>query len=345
MNTLECLYCEVVTIVVVVVVCCFVQVRWRHSLGQAQQNMNSTTPLETKTEEVSHLSMPYITIATHQSSPGGILSAAMIRNGSGNSSTPETTPHHSNTASKLTTAMIRGDSTPRGVLQPHQRIVPVNPMISGENCTPEDEGGILGQPQLGNIIQATDENGTPESISIHPQQRISCNDVLEAAVVEGDITPGNTVEVNSDTSTDGVQGTVMTNVDGEQGEAVLTLENVRVAGVEAVERYNECIACNNRVVPDSTDPELGTCLQCSMMQRIDETKVVLGASLMLRVGERKFLLLRAFGIVAEFIAQKPAMEVNMKTLLKAEPFTISHRDGVILSATRHTEPTKHSHNL
>jgi hypothetical protein len=118
------------------------------------------------------------------------------------------------------------------------------------------------------------------------------------------------------------------------------LENVRVAGVEVVESYSECITCTNRVIPDQNDPELGSCIQCNMMQRMDDTNVVLGASLVVKVGEREFLPLRAFGEVVEFISQKPAEEVSMKTLLKAEPFSLSHRDGIIISATRCGSTTK-----
>lgn len=223
--------------------------------------------------------------------------------------------NHQNTEA----VMMRGNS----VLDGTPRQLQTAAVVIGSDSTSE---GIFDGIPTTTMVRGESVPGQPHQRTVAQQQTFDST----AAAVSDNTSSENTPGPSS------VDNTIPA---GETKFKISILENVRVAGVEVVESYSECITCTNRVVPDINDPELGTCLQCSMMQCMDDTNVVLGASLVLRVGEREFLPLRAFGNVVEFIAQKSAAEVSMKALLKAEPFTISHRGGVILSATRCIEST------
>lgn len=256
----------------------------------------------------------------HQHTSPGMLATVVVRDGSVLGSPPGLR------ADVPTTVTIAGDSTSESSFdstvpvttvvqsvetvpgQPHQRIQSVDGVATATVVIDNDS------TSAGNTPEASDvDHGMPSNVVI---QSTDINSIPEGARV---------VQVGVPTAPI------------PKSPEVSILTSVRVAGVEVVESHSACISCANRVIPDRNDPEIGTCMQCSMMQRMDDTNVVLGASLVLRVGEREFLPLRAFGAVVEFIAQKPAAEVSKKALLKAEPFTISHRDGVILSATRCTE--------
>lgn len=253
----------------------------------------------------SEVSTPYL-------STGGIL---VDEKAESNISRNITGENHRNAGGILAAVMIRGNGTLEGTSGQLQTNVPAAVVMGGAEGSFESRGnGIPGQPHQRTVAHRRTFNSMAAAAS-------------DSSSSEN--TPGPSRQGSIDD----------TEPAGPMNAEVSILANVRVAGVEVVESYSECITCSNRVVPDGSDPELGTCLQCSMMQRMDDTNVVLGASLVLRVGEREFLPLRAFGGVVEFIAQKPAADVSMKALLKAEPFTVSHRGGVIVSATRSTEST------
>ena len=111
------------------------------------------------------------------------------------------------------------------------------------------------------------------------------------------------------------------------------LRDVRVVGVMQLDRYNGCIKCTAKVVPDEDDPDLGHCVKCKMMQCLDASQQQLSVQLMIRgtVGNHS---LREFGKVVEDIAQKPAEGGDHGALFKAKPFTAVYRDGIIQSITR-----------
>lgn len=286
-----------------------------------------------------HLSMPYITIDPHQNVSGSIM-----RDG-GTPGTPPGQPHQAVAGGILGAGLI---GAPEG--QPHQ-LAPGSILLirSGSN-TPD---GIQGHPL--STVTAINTSESPLSLTTPGS--------LESVAIVNEIPPGQTHAVTSGTSglkahprsshtipeavsivskpehshLNSVPVTVMLTQeqdDTDRSAEIATLENVRVSGVETLEQCSRCIACSSEVVLDRTDPDLGTCSQCSMMQCISDTTTVLSASLVVCIGPGEFLRLRAFDEAIGSIAQRLATDVDKKALLKAEPFTISHRDGEILSATR-----------
>lgn len=101
-----------------------------------------------------------------------------------------------------------------------------------------------------------------------------------------------------------------------------------------LEKYSSCIKCTGEVVADIEDLELGTCAKCGTMQCMDAAKEDVIAQVMVRLSNGTCSL-RAFGQVVKDIAQIPAdQQISMKSLLKAEPFTMCYRDGIIQSVSR-----------
>ena len=109
-------------------------------------------------------------------------------------------------------------------------------------------------------------------------------------------------------------------------------DDVRVVGVDRLDNYSGCMKCGSKVVVDAEDEELGTCMKCGMLQAIEECKKTLTAQLRIKnsVG---CISLRAFEKCIMDIVQN-ASEVTPKTLLKAKPFNICFKDGVIISIVR-----------
>lgn len=107
------------------------------------------------------------------------------------------------------------------------------------------------------------------------------------------------------------------------------LRDVRVAGVQ-LDSYSGCIKCNAKVVANPNDPELGNCVKCKTMQLMEDCKEELSGQVLIRVasGHRS---LRAFSKTLQDIAQKTGEDVMPAALLKAKPFTLFHRDGIIQS--------------
>ena len=70
-----------------------------------------------------------------------------------------------------------------------------------------------------------------------------------------------------------------------------TLSGVEVIGVQSLQSYSACVACNAKV--DIVDESLGSCTKCEMFQPIRKTKQKLSARLYLQHGEN-YLTLSAF---------------------------------------------------
>ena len=117
------------------------------------------------------------------------------------------------------------------------------------------------------------------------------------------------------------------------GPSRCRVRDVRVVGVMPLDRYKGCLKCKTKLVPDNYDPDLGLCQKCNMVQCLDGGRQGMTNKLMIEGGGEK-LTLRAFGKVLEDIAQKPADEVSMGSLVKAKPFTLVHVDGIIQSISR-----------
>ena len=103
----------------------------------------------------------------------------------------------------------------------------------------------------------------------------------------------------------------------------IKLNDVHVQGV-ILDRYNGCLKCNTKLVPDDDDPDLGHCPSCKMLQCLASCKLQLSAQLVVKTADQT-LTLRAFNKTLQLIAQKPA-EITMSILLKAAPFTLIHQD-------------------
>lgn len=111
------------------------------------------------------------------------------------------------------------------------------------------------------------------------------------------------------------------------------VRNVHVIGVMNVDKYKCCINCSTKLVPDAKDLDLGHCSKCQMVQCLDSGNKGIMAKLMLASGGDKHTLY-AFGKIVESIADKPADEISITTLLKAKPFKMIHVDGIIQSVSR-----------
>lgn len=107
-----------------------------------------------------------------------------------------------------------------------------------------------------------------------------------------------------------------------------------MVAVTQLDRYSGCMKCTSKVVPMPDDPELGTCVKCETMQCVDGGSEELIANIVVRLSRGGNCALRAFGQVVRDICQVPGGEITMKTLLKAKPFSICYKDGIIQSISR-----------
>ena len=100
-----------------------------------------------------------------------------------------------------------------------------------------------------------------------------------------------------------------------------------------IDWYPGCLKCNTKLIPCEDDAELGHYQKCNMTQFVDSGKSGLNVQLLVEGGGEK-LTLRTFGKVVENIADKPAVDVSMSSLLKAKPFNMTCVDGIIQSINR-----------
>ena len=133
-------------------------------------------------------------------------------------------------------------------------------------------------------------------------------------------------------------GEVTTEVESEENADLTSasyvwVRNVCIVEVMHLEKYRGCLKCKTKLVPNDEDPDLRHCSKCAMVQCLDGGSEGLIAQLMVASGAEK-LSLCAFGKIVESIAEKPADDVSMGTLLKAKPFKMIHVDGIIQSVSR-----------
>ena len=117
------------------------------------------------------------------------------------------------------------------------------------------------------------------------------------------------------------------------------VDNVRVGGIEQLETYAGCIKCTAKIICDPEDPGVGECAKCGMMQSLDAARIGVVAHLMIKTAsgcssDDGYLSLHAFDKTVSDIAQTNIQQITKVSLLKASPFTIFHRDGIIRSVTR-----------
>ena len=126
----------------------------------------------------------------------------------------------------------------------------------------------------------------------------------------------------------------------DEGQVEEGLEhcNVRVAAVEALTSYSGCMKCKAKVVPDVEDGVIGSCGYCGLMQCMEECDSELTAHVIVKGGNGRWML-RAFGKVVEDIAEKWGGGVTKVALLKARPFDMKIRDGIIKGVQRKPRET------
>lgn len=268
-----------------------------------------------------HLSMPYIATDAHQTSSGSIMS---------DSGTPQSPPGQQPVAGGIMGAgLLRGASE----RQPHQFAPGSILLINNGGGIPD---GVQGHPLQTLAAISTSESPLPLTVSgslalmpssqTHTVTTSGNHSIPEAISI---------VSTSEHSHLNTVPVTVVLAEEPDRSAEIVTLNEVRVSGVESLEQYNKCITCSSKVIPDGTDPELGTCSQCSTMQRISDTKAELSASLVIRVDTGEFLRLQATDEAIESITRKQSTEVDVrKALLKAEPFNVSHKGGDVISITR-----------
>ena len=142
-----------------------------------------------------------------------------------------------------------------------------------------------------------------------------------------------TIELTSDIGEVAEESGEESSTTDAAGPSQCRVRDVRVVGVMHLDRYRGCLKCKTKLVPDDDDPDLANCPKCNMLQCLDAGRQGLSAQFLVESGGEK-LPLRAFGKVVEDIAQKPADEVTMGSLLKAKSFTMVHMDGIIQSISR-----------
>ena len=114
-----------------------------------------------------------------------------------------------------------------------------------------------------------------------------------------------------------------------------------MGGVEQLEKYAGCIKCTAKILSDQDDPDVGECVKCGILQCLDAAKVGIVAHLVVKTEsatastKHQYLALRAFGATLADISQTNDVEkITKMSLLKAKPFTMFYRDGIIQSINR-----------
>jgi hypothetical protein len=91
--------------------------------------------------------------------------------------------------------------------------------------------------------------------------------------------------------------------------------------------------CTAKITTDDEDEEFGTCARCGTMQYMNAGKKEVVAHLIVETGVET-LALQAIGKVVQDIGRKPAEAITKPVLLKADRFTMLHKDGIIQSVVR-----------
>ena len=106
----------------------------------------------------------------------------------------------------------------------------------------------------------------------------------------------------------------------------ITISGVEVIGVQSLQCYSACIACNAKV--NVVDDSMASCSKCEMFQPLQKCKEKISGRLYLQHGEN-YLNLSAFDDVLRDIAC--SSDVTQSTLLQAKPFNLSYVNNIIVS--------------
>lgn len=110
-------------------------------------------------------------------------------------------------------------------------------------------------------------------------------------------------------------------------------DDATVIGVLKLEKCIRCLNCSAKV--SENDVTFGSCTnpKCKMVQSLNLCRHDLSTKIMVNTATSYFTL-QAFGKVVSDIAGKNE-DIQPEDLLKAAPFSLTHRNGLIISATRH----------
>ena len=101
-----------------------------------------------------------------------------------------------------------------------------------------------------------------------------------------------------------------------------------VIGVQSLQSYAACIACNGKVNEIDNDTNIGQCSKCQMSQPLKRCKQQLSAKLYIQNGE-EYLSLGAFGSIVTDIAQCSASNVTTNALLHSKLISITYSNNII----------------
>ena len=131
-------------------------------------------------------------------------------------------------------------------------------------------------------------------------------------------------------------GSVEENSENEDDGLIIGMrkEDVRVIGVDRIDRYDSCLKCGDRVKVDEEDDAFCQCEKCEMVQDKNECKKMITALLTLKCQNGERLYMRVFEQVLKDITGKSSNEeVTGKGLIKAKQFNVVCRDRVITPIT------------
>lgn len=109
---------------------------------------------------------------------------------------------------------------------------------------------------------------------------------------------------------------------------------VTVIAVENISAFQSCMKCKCRIIKLEDEEELGQCTKCDTVQFLSETKHLLAAKMTVKSTSEEIYDVRAFGSVLLNIAETTEDVLTAVTLMKAKPFTMQQRDGIIQSIKR-----------
>ena len=105
-----------------------------------------------------------------------------------------------------------------------------------------------------------------------------------------------------------------------------TLSGVKIIGVQSLQHYSSCIACNAKV--NYIEDGLASCSKCSMVMPLKKCKEKVSANLYLQHGEN-YLTLSAFEEILHTLTEHK--EVTAISLINSRPATITYSNNIIVS--------------
>ena len=106
---------------------------------------------------------------------------------------------------------------------------------------------------------------------------------------------------------------------------------VKVIAVENLTAFQSCLKCKCKVIKLEDEEELGQCTKCDTLQFLSQTKHCLAAKMTVKSTNEEIFEVRAFGSILLSISETTEDMLTAVALIKAKPFIMQQRDGVIQS--------------